>query len=75
MDNFKVNTNRNIIIKITYMERASSSLIRTVYHGHNTVVPHMGLHLKKNMNASDCGPVRGIRNVVIVTQLHNTYAS
>ena len=52
------------------MERTSSSLIRTVHQGHHTVIPHMGLHLKKNMNASDCSLIRGIGNlfVVIVTK-------
>ena len=32
----------------TYMEHASSFLIRTVYHGIGTMVPDMELHLKKS---------------------------
>ena len=35
--------------QLTYMEGTSSSLVRTDHHRHHTIVPHMGLHLQKNM--------------------------
>ena len=79
MDHFNDKGNTNLQYHyITYIERTSSFLIRTVHHGHHTVVPHMEPHLKMNMNTSDCGLVRAVGNAVIVAQLHirhNTYVS
>ena len=46
---FQVNINPQYHY-ITYMERASSSLVVTVHHCHHTILPQVELHLKKTTN-------------------------